>query len=123
LLVPSSLFEQFADILIDPADGGPIRVQNDYFERSGSGRRFDVIDGIPNFFVPTSLSSRAAKTPLRAFASSTCPKQMPVDSLVFEAGCGTGQLSNFLGNVVEAKSVCRGYLPQLVAASQDFRGP
>ena len=51
---PESLFEQFEDILIDPADGGPVRVQNDCFERSGSGRRFETIDGIPNFFVPTS---------------------------------------------------------------------
>jgi SAM-dependent methyltransferase len=120
-----SLFEQFEDILIDPADGGPVRVQNDYFERSGSGRRFDAIDDIPNFFVPTNpdadhrdvteivkefyeetpfpnydrIDSRQlleAKARSGVFAA-LLDKQTPADSLVFEAGCGTGQLSNFLG--------------------------
>src|SRR5262245_13608261 len=125
MLQPRSLFEQFEDILIDPAGGGPVRVQNGCFEQSCSGRRFEVIDGIPNLFIPTNpdadhrdwteiVKEFYEETPFpnydridsrqvleakarRGLFAALLDEQMPADSLVFEAGCGTGQLSNFLG--------------------------
>jgi SAM-dependent methyltransferase len=124
---PSSLFGEHAAILIDPASGGEVRFEDGSFIVAGGSRRIDVVDGIPNFFVPADF---AAGTPLedvtdtvRAFYEETpfpnydgfdsreslaakarrgvfaslLDEQLPNGALVLEAGCGTGQLSNFLG--------------------------
>jgi hypothetical protein len=55
--VSSPLFEQIANILVDPADGQPVNVRDGNFDRANSGRRFEINDGIPNFFVPTHRSA------------------------------------------------------------------
>src|SRR6185503_21321764 len=49
---PSSLFEEVADILIDPASGDAITVRDATFTASTTRREISVVDGIPNFFVP-----------------------------------------------------------------------
>ena len=124
----SPLFAEHAAILRDPADGSDIAVrgQGDFVAVS-TGRRIDVVDGIPNFFVPAdfapgsdlkdvtetvrafyeetpfpnydgfdSRESLAQKARRGVFAS-LLDDQLPQGALVLEAGCGTGQLSNFLG--------------------------
>ena len=123
--VPSAVFQEFAGMLIDPAGGDGFSVSGGEFVASRSGRRLQVIDGIPNFFVPSeaapggpedvtemvkafyeetpfpnydgfdSRESLAAKARRGAFAA-LLDAQLPDGALVFEAGCGTGQLSNFL---------------------------
>ena len=124
---PSQVFEEFAGVLMDPASHEAIDVRGGEFVTSPSGRRIDIVDGIPNLFVPTDLppgSSRVDVTEaVKAFYEETpfpnydgfdsreslalkarrtlfaglLDEQLPEGSLVFEAGCGTGQLSNFLG--------------------------
>lgn len=124
---PSSLFAELADILQDPASGDAIQVRGGEFFAATAGRRIEVTDGIPNFFVPTtfpegkglrdvtelvkafyeetpfpnydgfdSRESLAAKARRGIFAA-LLDEQLPEGALVLEAGCGTGQLSNFLG--------------------------
>ena len=123
---PSPLFAEHAGILVDPATGGEIRVENGEFTAIG-GRRIGVVDGIPNFFVPADLDAGSAlqdvtemvkafyeETPFpnydgfdsreslsakarRGVFAALLDEQLPQGSLVLEAGCGTGQLSNFLG--------------------------
>ena len=126
-LAPLPLFEEHARILMDPATGGDIAVDDRGFLVSLTGRRIDVVDGIPNFFIPAdftagsrledvtqtvrafyeetpfpnydgfdSRESLAAKARRGVFAS-LLDAQLPKGALVLEAGCGTGQLSNFLG--------------------------
>jgi len=123
----SPLLAEHAGILEDPATGDDVQVDGDRFIALPSGRRIDVVDGIPNFFVPThhdssiavgdvtetvkafyeetpfpnydeldSRDSLAAKARRGVFAA-LLDQQLPHGSRVFEAGCGTGQLSNFLG--------------------------
>ncbi len=124
---PSPLFAEFAEILADPQTGDPVNVRNGLFVTLNTGRRIDVTDGIPNFFVPTEYSpdkgmpdvteivksfyeetpfpnydgfdsreSLAAKARRGVFAA-LLDEQLPEGALVLETGCGTGQLSNFLG--------------------------
>jgi len=123
----SQLFAEHAEILIDPADGGAIRVRDAEFLPATGGRPIEVVDGIPNFFVPAdwnressfpdvteivkgfyedtpfpnydgfdSRESLSAKAKRGVFAA-LLDEQLPKGALVLEAGCGTGQLSNFLG--------------------------
>ena len=123
----SSLFAEHATILADPATGESIQVDGDRFTAVPGGRSIGLVDGIPNFFVPTdhdasasvgdvtamvrafyeetpfpnydeldSRESLAAKARRGVFAA-LLDQQLPRGCLVLEAGCGTGQLSNFLG--------------------------
>ena len=141
---PASLFAEHAAILEDPASGDAVQVDGERFTAVPSGRRIDVADGIPNFFVPVehdrgaalgdvtdavkafyeetpfpnydgfdSRESLAAKARRGVFAS-LLDEQLPKGALVLEAGCGTGQLSNFLGMSWErhvfAGDLCRNSL-------------
>ena len=123
----SSLLAEHAAILEDPATHEEVQVDGDRIVALPSGRRIDVVDGIPNFFVPTdhdastlvgdvtdmvrafyeetpfpnydeldSRDSLAAKARRGVFAA-LLDQQLPRGCRVLEAGCGTGQLSNFLG--------------------------
>lgn len=124
---PSSLYAELSDILVDPATGGGIRVSGKALESASTGRVIDMIDGIPNFFVPANFPSGGdlkdvtdmvkafyEKTPFpnydgfdsrdslatkarRGLFAAMLDEQLPEGAVVFEAGCGTGQLSNFLG--------------------------
>ena len=94
---------------------------------SQDGRQISVIDGIPNFFVPADFDAKSRwadvtevvkafyeETPFpnydgfdsreslsekagRGLFAALLDEQLPKGSVVLEAGCGTGQLSNFLG--------------------------
>jgi SAM-dependent methyltransferase len=122
----SPVLAEHADILMDPATGGGVRVERGEYVLD-SGRRIDVVDGIPNFFVPADFEQGSTledvTQTVRAFYEETpfpnydgfdsrdslarkarrgvfaalLDEQLPKGALVFEAGCGTGQLSNFLG--------------------------
>jgi SAM-dependent methyltransferase len=123
----SPLFEELPDLLVDPASGDPVAVQGSMFRAARTGRVIDVVDGIPNLFVPAevppgkevedvteivkafyeetpfpnydgfdSRESLATKARRGVFAA-LLDEQLPEGAVVFEAGCGTGQLSNFLG--------------------------
>jgi SAM-dependent methyltransferase len=121
----SGLFAEHADIFIDPASGAAVTFAEDGM--TAAGRRIAVADGIPNFFVPSDfargnalgdvtqmvkdfyeetpfpnydgLDSRASLVEKagRGVFASQLDDQLPDGALVLEAGCGTGQLSNFLG--------------------------
>jgi SAM-dependent methyltransferase len=132
-IASSPLFAEHLEILIDPASERSIELRDGTFTVSGGGRPIDVVDGIPNFFVPTqftpgtsfedvtetvrafyeetpfpnydgfdSRESLATKARRGVFAS-LLDEQLPQGALIFEAGCGTGQLSNFLGMSWERK--------------------
>src|SRR5260370_5158420 len=116
---------ELSDIVECPEAGEPIRVARDQFIVPGTGKRYSVADGIPNLFVPNtgapegtdvtelvkrfyeetpfpnyddfdSRESLAAKAQNNVFAAML-DAQIPKGAVVLEAGCGTGQLTNFLG--------------------------
>lgn len=124
---PSALFREFADILVDPVTQESIDVSQRPFATTETGRQIPLVDGIPNLFVPSdfvegndigdvtnmvkafyeetpfpnyddldSRDSLVAKARRGIFAT-LLDEQLPDHALVLEAGCGTGQLSNFLG--------------------------
>ncbi len=53
---PSPLFEELSGLLIDLADGGAVTVRGSAFRSARTGRPINVVDGIPNFFVPAEVS-------------------------------------------------------------------
>jgi SAM-dependent methyltransferase len=123
----SSLLAEHAAIIEDPATGDGVRVDGNRIVAVPSGRGIDVVDGIPNFFVPADHDASTAigdvtdmvrafyeETPFpnydgfdsreslatkarRGVFAALLDQQLPHGCVVFEAGCGTGQLSNFLG--------------------------
>jgi SAM-dependent methyltransferase len=111
-------------MLVDPASGEAIVFRDACFATATSGRRFAMTDGIPNLFVLNDATASGDVTEIvKAFYEDTpfpnydgldsreslaqkarrgvfaalLDEQLPENALVFEAGCGTGQLSNFLG--------------------------
>jgi SAM-dependent methyltransferase len=121
---PSVLFAEVDSILVDPASGEPIVWGDGSFSTTGTNRRFPLSDGIPNFFVPNDGAASGDVTEMvKAFYEETpfpnydafdsrdslaikarrgvfaalLDEQLPDGALILEAGCGTGQLSNFLG--------------------------
>ena len=119
------LFSEVGSIFECPVTGEPLNFSGNAFVTLRTGRRYLVDNGIPNFFVSTGadesledvtqivkefyeetpfpnydrLDSRASlmeKARKGVFAAMLYD-QLPADSLVLEAGCGTGQLTNFLG--------------------------
>jgi SAM-dependent methyltransferase len=119
------LFRDLGDILECPQTGEPLRVDGGALTAVGSGQRYGATDGIPNLFVPTAAStghvdvtelvkafyeetpfpdyddldsrdSLARKT-RRSMFPALLNAQIPRGAIVLEAGCGTGQLTNFLG--------------------------
>ena len=120
-----NLFDALGDILECPATGKPLRPEGGTLAVAGSDRRYGATDGIPNLFVPTiptaghvdvtemvkafyeetpfpnyddldsreSLERKARRNVFAALLNAQIPKR----AVVLEAGCGTGQLTNFLG--------------------------
>ena len=123
---PSGVFADLRDVLIDPATEAGVALAGGEFVTT-DGRRIGMVDGIPNFFVPMSATEesrpRDVTETVKAFYEETpfpnydgldsreslaakarkgvfaklLDEQLPRGALVLEAGCGTGQLSNFLG--------------------------
>ena len=113
-------------VLACPADGSKLSWNSDDRTFiSSNGRRYGFLDGIASFFVPNDgqevegdvteiVKAFYERTPfpnyndvddrraLRQKAAASAfakllDEQLPESAKVFEAGCGTGQLSNFLG--------------------------
>jgi SAM-dependent methyltransferase len=116
-------FRDCAAILACPATGEPLVA--DECEFVGPQRRYPVEDGIPHLFVPVDdaiaegdvtelVKAFYEETPFPNYADDETPEglvakaranlllsaidaQLPDRAVVLEAGCGTGQLTNFLG--------------------------
>jgi SAM-dependent methyltransferase len=116
-------FRDCAAILACPATGEPLVAGEAEF--IGPRRRYPVEDGIPRLFVPVdaAMAERDVtelvkafyeETPFPNYADDETPEglvakaranlllsaldaQLPERAVVLEAGCGTGQLTNFLG--------------------------
>ena len=119
-----SLFAQEPSLLIDPTSGEGIAMREGRLVVSSCDHPVPLNDGIPMLFAPNtgasagdvtetvkafyeqtpfpnydgldSRDSLAAKARRGVFAA-LLDAQLPDGALVLEAGCGTGQLSNFLG--------------------------
>lgn len=118
-------FRDCAGLLACPATGEALVFDGNAFVAMTSGRRYPVEDGIPRLFVPVGpeMAERDVTELVKAFYEETpfpnydddetpqtlaakarrnllvsaLDTQLPEDAVVLEAGCGTGQLSNFLG--------------------------
>ena len=120
-------FLEFLEDLRCPVDMRPLRwVEDEAVLLSSDGaRRYPVIDGIPCLFAPNEwpdgrsdvtdmVKSFYEETPFpnyddldgreslqtkakRGVFARLLDEQIPRPAMVLEAGCGTGQLSNFLG--------------------------
>ena len=114
-----------ADVWCSPNAQGELRVEKDHLVCAKSGQTFPVTDGIPQLFWPhDSMASSADVTEIvKAFYEETpfpnyddhdsvrslieksrrglyarvVDESIPYNSDVLEVGCGTGQLTNFLG--------------------------
>jgi SAM-dependent methyltransferase len=121
---PARLLAEHAALLMDPATGDGMVFRGGDLFNAASGRPVPQTDGIAQLFVPQaghagadvtemvkafyeetpfpnydgfdSRESLAAKARRGVFAA-LLDVQLPDCALVLEAGCGTGQLSNFLG--------------------------
>ncbi|HSV54090.1 MAG TPA: class I SAM-dependent methyltransferase [Burkholderiaceae bacterium] len=121
------MLDQFSHILLNPADGGALSVRDGVLVATEADHRVPVTDGIPNLYVDvdplTGASVNAVSETVKRFYEETpfpnyddldsrwslqtkaqagiyaklLDQQLPDGALVWEAGCGTGQLSNFLG--------------------------
>ncbi len=120
-------FLDIVELLRCPVDGKPLRwIESDSVLLSSDGaRRYPVTDGIPCLFAPNEwpggksdvtdlVKSFYEDTPFpnyddldgrdslttkarRGVFARLLDEQLPRPAKVLEAGCGTGQLSNFLG--------------------------
>jgi SAM-dependent methyltransferase len=120
---PDSEASRWDELLACPADGGPLaRTAQGYVAADGR-RRYPIQDGIPILFEPNEAMRGDVTETVKAFYEETpFPNYDDLDSrdslaqkarrgifarvldesighgtAVLEAGCGTGQLSNFLG--------------------------
>lgn len=121
---PADLLRAHAPLLRDPFSGEAVLAQGEGFVLAHSGRAVLMSDGIPSLFAPSSADFQGDVTELvKAFYEETpfpnydgfdtrqslydkarrgvfaalLDEQIPDGALVLEAGCGTGQLRNFLG--------------------------
>jgi SAM-dependent methyltransferase len=120
----TSIFTEKRDVFACPACGATLRWTNEKVTCESCSRSFPVQEDIPRFFHPhdpgderdvteivkafyetnpfpnyddlDSRESLAVKARRGIFAR-LLDEQIPCDSLVLEVGCGTGQLTNFLG--------------------------
>jgi SAM-dependent methyltransferase len=120
-----SAFRDCADILQCPITGEPLVMGEDVWSSAGGRQQYSIPDGIPRLFVPVdpAMADCDATEIVKAFYeetpfpnyddidsretlvmkarqgrfAATLDKQLPEGAIVLEAGCGTGQLTNFLG--------------------------
>ena len=120
-----SAFRDCADILQCPITGEPLLAVEDGWRSAGGQRYYPIDHGIPNLFAPSdpTMSDRDVTELVKAFYEKTpfpnyddldsresliaksreglfaaaLDEQLPDGAIVLEAGCGTGQLTNFLG--------------------------
>jgi len=121
----SPLFHELEELLVCPESCLPLRVENNEFLVEGSGRRYAVTDGVPCLLSPNTesfddtdvtglvrqfyennpfpnydeLDSRESleRKARKSMFSAMLDAEIPKGAIVLEAGCGTGQMTNFLG--------------------------
>jgi SAM-dependent methyltransferase len=119
-----SAFRDCADILQCPITGEPLVAVEGGWSSAGGQRHYPVNNGIPNLFSPVdaTMSDRDVTEMVKAFYEETpfpnyddiesreslvtkarhgrfaaaLDEQLPEGAIVLDAGCGTGQLTNFL---------------------------
>lgn len=156
-LALSPLLAAHRDMLACPVCGGPLAASADGagLACEGCGRPFDCADGIPRLYWPNQWTDREDVTDVvKAFYEETpfpnyddidsserlrakaelglfarlLNEQLPFGARILEAGCGTGQLSNFLGltwpRVVFGTDLCLNSLrlAEAFRARHDVRG-
>lgn len=123
--VQLSAFRDRAEILVCPVTGEPLVAAEDGWISSSGRRHYPIEDGVSRLFAPVdatmsdhdvtemvkafyeetpfpnyddlnSRESLIAKSRAGLFAAAL-DEQLPDGAIVLEAGCGTGQLTNFLG--------------------------
>ncbi len=141
--------ERWHDILACPACGAALDARPDAFKCRGCGHSYpvekriaqfyrpadpaaahgDVTDAVKEFYEETpfpnydDLESRdsLARKATRSIFARLLDEQVPRGAYVLDAGCGTGQLTNFLGmawdRVVVGADVCLNSL----GLAEDFR--
>jgi SAM-dependent methyltransferase len=120
-----SALSDCADTLQCPITGGPLVAVEDGWRSADGQQHYRVDHGIPHLFVPVdpTMSDRDVTEMVKAFYEDTpfpnyddidsretlvikarqgrfaaaLDQQLPEGAIVLEAGCGTGQLTNFLG--------------------------
>jgi SAM-dependent methyltransferase len=120
-----SAFRDCAEILQCPITGETLIAVEDGWSTAGGRRHYPVDHGIPQLFAPVdpTMSDRDVTEMVKAFYEETpfpnyedidsretlvtkarqgrfaaaLDEQLPEGGIVLEAGCGTGQLTNFLG--------------------------
>ena len=120
-----SAFRDCADLLQCPVTGEPLIADEAGWVSAGGGRRYPVDHGIAGLFAPVdpAMTNRDVTEMVKAFYEETpfpnyddidsreslvakarqgvfaalLDEQLPDGAIVLEAGCGTGQLTNFLG--------------------------
>jgi SAM-dependent methyltransferase len=120
-----SAFRDCADIVRCPITGEPLVAVEDGWRSASGQRHYSIEHGIPLLFAPVdpTISDRDVTEVVKAFYEETpfpnyddidsretlvlkarqgrfaaaLDEQLPEGAIVLEAGCGTGQLTNFLG--------------------------
>jgi SAM-dependent methyltransferase len=120
-----SEFRDCSDILECPVTGEPLIVTEDGWVSRSGGRCYPIEEGISRLFAPSdpAMADRDVTEMVKAFYEQTpfpnyddldsresliarsrqglfaaaLDEQLPDRAVVLEAGCGTGQLTNFLG--------------------------
>jgi SAM-dependent methyltransferase len=120
----TSTFAEHREIFACPACGGQLTWRNDDVQCLACNRTFPIEQDIPRLFHPHDAGDQRDVTDIVKAFYETNPfpnyddldsrdslaikarrgvfarlldEQIPADSLVLEVGCGTGQLTNFLG--------------------------
>ena len=121
----SSSLPDISDKLRCPVDLRPLELQDGFLRSEDRARQYPIVDGIPCLFAPNEWPGDSTdvtdmvkafyeKTPFpnyddldtreslrlkagRGVFARLLDEQLPRSACVLEAGCGTGQLSNFLG--------------------------
>jgi SAM-dependent methyltransferase len=140
--------QRFLSLLRCPACGSAVVAGDDGLRCQSAGHAFPVGEGIPRMFVANDWnpSKRDVTTDVRAFYEETpfpnydetdsvaallqksrtgrfarlLDEQLPLRTKVLEVGCGTGQLSNFLG-IAQRDVVGTDMCINSLRLAEDFR--
>ena len=125
LPAPPLAFRDCADVFQCPVSGEPLTPDEGVWISASGSRRYSIKDGISYLYAPveTAMADRDVTELVKAFYEETpfpnyddiesresltakarqgvfaaaLDEQLPHGAIVLEAGCGTGQLTNFLG--------------------------